>query len=317
MKLVILPRTQYRQTIGTKTYRETYFGNVLYTNADSETIPEWSSTATYNYLDEVKVGALNTKYTATVDNPKGHPSASNGWFGEGLNANRMTDRHYTTQTVFSAATAVVEFGIFSMTHLIAQNLDNVKSVTIEYIKTDGTIDAGKTDTIDLYSIESFDCDSCCNPEPVLRSSFVYDIVAECAAYTRIRVTLHKDISSYPILVGVMTVGRSYDMGCALVGFEIGTELPKGIEEFPAIQATGVRPVNITRRLRGDVLLPTTRVDDLIDTLEQHGAYLNFYMFDDRDVVKSGVLLGRFMSVVAKITTSNKTTIPVDIVGIKS
>jgi len=317
MKLIVLPRTVYKQTIGTKIYREVYFGNLVSSNADAESLNEWSDTGTYSYLDEVIVGALQTKYTATVDNPVGHPSTSTGWFGEGINANRMLDRHFTTQTVFSANPAVIEFGTFNMTHLVGQNIENAKTVTIEYIKADGTVDTALTATKEMYRVEDFNCDSCCNPEPVEVHHMYETLHADCETHTKVRISIEKIDTASPILIGVLSVGRAYSIGCALAGMTPELTMPKGIEEFPAIQATGVAPANIETRIRGDVMIDRNHVDDMRKLFMNHGAYLNFYVFDEVDEVQSGVVLGRFTRFATPIETANKVTVPIEVFGIIS
>ena len=49
---------------------------------------------------------------------------------------------------------------------------------------------------------------------------------------------------------------------------------------------------------------------------KHGAYLNFYLFDEKDEVKTGIVLGRFLSISTPITTSSIVKLPIDIFGIQ-
>lgn len=327
MKIIILPRVLYQDTINTKTYKEIYFGNLISTTADSETIDEWVSTKTdYAYLDEVYISNLHTKYTATINNPVGHPSTSSGWFAEGTNINRMLDSLYTSQSVFSD-TCEVEYNIINMTHIIAQNVENVKEVQMIFYRNDGTeistvfdCDAciePETKIVMAY-YESFDCDTCCNPEAINKNSFYYRFnPLSCSNVAKVKVIMTKQEETLPISVGVMAVGRAYSLGCSLEGMSLELSIPVSNVTFPAIAQTGIAPANIETYIRGKTLIERSKVDQLRQLMSKHGAFLNFYVFDELDDITSGIVLGRFTQFSTTLSTANKVELPVEIVGIQN
>lgn len=318
MKMIVLPRTEYQITTNAKTYTATYFGNVLAQNADTETLTEYNPATTYNYLDEIKIASLNTKYTAVVNSPKGHPQNSSGWFQEGINEYRFRDSLFTSQSVFSDTEAIIDFSITAMSHIVGQNLSNVK--TVEFYKiNENDSDGALISSISLFYLESYDCDSCCNPEPYLMTSFYCDITASSCinGESKIRVKMIKNDPAKPILIGSLVVGVARDLGCSLSGMTLELKIPKNTTEFPELRATGVRPANVETYIRGNTIISVKKVDEIRTMVARHGAYLNFYLFDEHDEVRSGIVLGRFLKLSAPITHSSHTSLPIEIFGIQN
>jgi hypothetical protein len=317
MKLVVIPRQEFSDTHNGKIVKEVYFGNVVANNAVTEEIVEWDPLKTdYQYLDEVVVSSLHTKYTATVDNPVGHPSLSSGWFAEGINAYKISDNLFTSQAIYTQD-AIIDFDVTFMTDLFGQNIEHATKVTISKINPDNST-GDEIATIDLMFLESYSCDTCCNPEPVQKRMFHYQIdAAGCIENSLVRVHFTKAETSTYMAIGSLAVGHAYDLGCIQYGASIETVIPKNIREFEDIRQTGVYPANIEKTISANVRIKYSKVDDIQELIHRHGSFLNFYVFDEKDAVKSGFLLGRCHRFMVPINSSDYALIPIEAFGIQN
>ena len=316
MKLVVLPRVTYQVLDNTKPKKETYFDNVVAINADSETLAEWDSNKTdYKYLDEVKIEALHTKYTAVKDNPKGHPASSTDWFGEGLNAYRLRDKNFTTSTVFSTD-AIVEYATMYSTLIFGLGVDNCKEILIEYVDANDQVLSELSSTIDMSYIEVFECESCCNPPPTEKRNFTHEIKDEdCEVVYKIRATFKRLNENKPLLIATSGVGYAHHIGCAKAGMTPKMILPSTVDTFTELGATGIRPANIRKELRGSIYTNRKKVDDLTYLFEKHGAWLNLFVFDEVDEVKSAMFIGRMLELSTPIYRHDLVEVPIEAFGI--
>jgi len=324
MKMIILPRKKFSYAYNGTEYDSIFFGNLLSSNADTDVIDEWYYANEYRYLDSVKISELNMKYTALKDMPAGHPATSSDWFGEGINSNRMIDNLFTSRSTFSDD-AEITFEITGMTHLIGQGIDNVRNIKIRYQDSEGNViydgfdcdDCNvKSREINLVAYDSFDCDSCCNPPPQQRTSFFYKFdLPTCEKIAQVSLYFERYDTTRPMSIATLAVGRSFDIGCAVSGINIEMNLPKSTIEVRSLRQTGILPANIEVSIRGDVIVTKKRIDEIMEVMSRHGNYLNFYILEDDNDVKTGIVLGRFRRIGAPISSASRIIMPIDIYGI--
>ena len=315
LEMIILPRKEFQITHGNRVLKEIYFGDVLDSTANPDSLTEWDATKVdYKIFDEVMVGALDTLYTAVVDNPVGHPSSSTQWWAEGINKRRFSDNIFTSQTVFDTV-ATIDFNVVAMNRLCSQNLGNVARVEVNKL-SNGVIGELLT-TIQLEDIESYDCESCCNPEPYYRTGFVLNLdeFLNCESDMEIRVTLIKAIDQNPVLVGTMTVGRAYEIGCLQRGYSLPLKVPVNIETFESLSSTGIRPSNIEEKIIGKINMSESYSKEVRKVFKRHGSYLNFYRLYDEE--SSELLLGKWTNFRPTNTSTGKVEVPIEIFAIEN
>jgi len=323
MKLLRIPRTVYSVVVDGVQYKEMYFGNLISSTATEYTVQTYDPAQEYSFMDRVYIPELHTVYTAEVDNPRGHPSVSRGWFKEGDNKHRMIDHRFSTKSVFEDE-CVVEFETVGMTHILGRGIENAKEVRLEYFDYAGNYLDTSFDCDTCSEVEAivtmtyddeFDCFSCCNPDPIREDSFFIPLdEGFCEDMYKVRITITKDDASKPILVSSMCVADAYDFGCVQKGFKIGDKIPSKITEFSEIQASGIEYANITTYMRGDILITADTVDHHRRAKKKYGGYLNYYLFDDLDVIKSGLVLGIAPETEYTINGENHTIMSFEAVG---
>jgi len=300
MKLLRIPRAQFITMYNNDIYKQLFFGNLISSTADADSVPTWDENATYNFLDVVKIPALQMNYKAKKDNPQGYPPISRDWFGEGANPYKMLDPVFSSQSIFSN-TCELEFNVAGMTHLLGRGIENAKEVFFEYFDFNGNVITDLFDCDSCNELESvatmtyddnFDCFSCCNPDPIAQDSFAIRIPKErCEQLYKIKVTITKSDANLPIKIGTMVVAKEFNLGCAAKGFQIIDSTPTQSYDYPTLRATGIYHANRKTRMRGTLRLDETDVDQHRKEFGKHGSWLNYYLFDERDAVKSGLVLG--------------------------
>jgi len=325
MRQLRIPRTEYSYMFKGKQYTEMYFGRLLSSSSTPITVPIWDSATTYNYLDEVYIPELHTTYTAKIDDPKGHPSVSRGWFKEGDNEHKMVDATFSTASVFED-TCVVEFEILAMTHILGRGIYNAKEIGLQYFDFNGDLIDTSFNCFECKEIESlitmtyypeFSCFKCCNPDPVIRESFALKLDDSlCGKAFKVRITITKLDPLKPILISSMCVADEYYLGCVQSGFKIIDKIPSQISEFPEIRATGILHTNMTTEMSGTITIEHETVDKHRRAKNKHGGYLNYYLFDELDTVKEGLMLGLSAETEYSIESGNRVSMSFRAIGVQ-
>jgi hypothetical protein len=323
MKLLAIPRTKYQTIYNGKEKEEMYFGRLISSTANTYVGTEWDINTTYSYLDEVTIGVLNTVYTAKVDNPKGHPSTSRDWFKEGDNKHKILDGVFSSKSVFEGV-CEVEFEVSKMDYILGRGIENAKEVKVQFFDFNNDLldtsfncdTCAEVETLVTMTYnDNFNCFSCCNAEDEIRDSFAIPIPEEfCGNIFKAKIMISKSDDLKPILISSLCVAKSHYFGCVDTGFKISDKIPAQITEFVGIKATGIDYANMTSSMRGDIKIDADYVDKHRRLKKKHGGYINYYLFDELDAVKSGLLLGLSTNTEYSFDGANNVTMSFEAIG---